>query len=237
MAGAHAAAAAVALRAGGCRFELQAERAAWLPEAAALLVADVHLGKAQAFRRLGVPVPSGTTEGNLARLDRLIARTAPRTLVFLGDLLHARAARSEALLAAVERWRRRHHALAMLLVRGNHDSRAGDPPPEWGIEVVDEPWVCGGLALRHEPATVAGRYVVAGHVHPAFVVGRGADVLRLPCFHFGPRLALLPAFGEFTGMHRVRHGPQDRVFVVADGQVREVPGEVPGEGAEPTLAG
>ena len=228
-----AAAQTVTVQAGGCRFELQPERAAWLPEPGLLLVADVHLGKAQSFRRLGVPVPGGTTLGNLARLDRLIGRTRPRRLVFLGDLLHARAARAPAVLTAVAAWRRRHAGLAMTLVRGNHDDRAGDPPPDWAIEVVDEPWIAGPLALCHEPQAVDGRYVVAGHVHPAFVVGRGVDAMRLPCFHFGPAAAVLPAFGEFTGMHRVPGRPGDRVFVVGEGRVHEVP--VRPEGAAPTL--
>jgi DNA ligase-associated metallophosphoesterase len=205
----------------------------FLPAQGLLLVADVHLGKAQAFRRLGVPVPGGTTEGNLARLDRLIGRTRPRRLVFLGDLLHARTARAPAVLAAVEAWRRRHAALPMLLVRGNHDDRAGDPPAQWAIEVVDEPWAAGSLALCHQPRRVPGRYVVAGHVHPAFVVGRGAHTLRLPCFRFGPDGVVLPAFGEFTGMHRVARRTGDRVFVVGDGGVHEVPGG--SVAADPTL--
>ena len=50
------------------------ERAAWLPDAGLLLVADVHFGKAASFRRLGVPVPRGTTGANLARLDALLSR-------------------------------------------------------------------------------------------------------------------------------------------------------------------
>ena len=70
-------------------------------------------------------------------------------------------------------------------------------------------------------------------MHPAFVVGRGADSIRLPCFRIGPAVALLPAFGEFTGMHRIDRGPGDRVFVVADGRVHEVPAA--GAVAAPTL--
>lgn len=58
--------------AGGVPIELLAERAAWLPASKTLLVADLHLGKAQSFRRSGVPVPAGTTAAMFGRLDRLI---------------------------------------------------------------------------------------------------------------------------------------------------------------------
>jgi metallophosphoesterase superfamily enzyme len=85
------------------------ERAAWLAEAGLLLVADVHFGKAASFRRLGVPVPQGTTQANLARLDGLLARLAGvRELVFLGDFLHAASGRASATLQALQVWRQRH---------------------------------------------------------------------------------------------------------------------------------
>jgi len=205
---------------GGQPVVLLPERAAFLPDHRTLLVADAHLGKAQTFRRLGVPVPRGTTANNLALLTSLIERTAAVALVFLGDLLHARHGRSAATLQAVRAWRARHAGLAMTLVRGNHDHRAGDPPADWGIEVVDEPWHVGPLALCHHPAPRPGAYVLAGHTHPAAIVGRGFERLRLPCFHFGDHVGVLPAFGDFTGTHVVRPQPGERLFVAAHDEVR-----------------
>jgi uncharacterized protein len=207
--------------AGGARLVPLPERALWLPDAALLLVADAHIGKAQSFRRLGVPVPEATTTGTLARLDAALARCPGlHGLVFLGDLLHAARGRSAATLAAVARWRERHAGLALTLVRGNHDSHAGDPPADWGVACVDEPWSppgLPGLALCHHPQPQPGRYVLAGHVHPAVSLhGRAHQRLRLPCFHFGPTVGVLPAFGEFTGMHTLPRGPQDHVFAVSE---------------------
>lgn len=200
------------------------ERAAFDPESRTLLVADAHLGKAQAFRRLGVPVPGGTTANNLQTLSRLVERTQARGIVFLGDLLHARHGRSPAVLEAVARWCASHEGLALRLVRGNHDSRAGDPPPDWGVDVVDEPWPLGPWALCHHPDPVAGAYVLAGHLHPAVAVGRGVDRLRLPCFHFGVQVGVLPAFGAFTGMHTIARAPGDRVVAIAHDELRLLPG-------------
>lgn len=209
---------------GGRAVVLLPQRAAFLPEERLLLVADAHFGKAQSFRRLGVPVPGGTTEHNLETLTALIEDTGARGIVFLGDLLHSPQARSAATLRSVQAWRERHPGVAMTLVRGNHDSRAGDPPAEWAMAVVDEPWLQGRLALCHHPAAVDGHYVLAGHLHPAAVLGRGVDRLRLPCFHFGAQVGVLPAFGAFTGMHTVHAQAGDRVFVVADVSVRPLPG-------------
>ena len=131
------------------------ERAAWLAEEGLLLVADIHFGKAASFRRLGVPVPQGTTEANLARLDALLDRLPDtRGLVFLGDVLHAASGRATATLQALHTWRERRAGLRLTLVRGNHDGHAGDPPTTLDIQVVDEPWPHAGLALCHDPATL-----------------------------------------------------------------------------------
>lgn len=50
----------------------------------------------------------------------------------------------------------------------------------------------------------------------------GGDSLRLPCFHLGPRVGVLPAFSDFTGGQRLGRGGGDRVFVVVEGRVVEV---------------
>ena len=209
------------LEAGGTTLRLLPQRAAYLPEHHTLLVADAHIGKALSFRRLGVPVPGGTTTETLDRLSAAIADSGAGRVIFLGDLLHSARSRAAATWAAVARWRALHPRLELTLVRGNHDSHAGDPPAEWGVECLDGPLHLGGLALAHHPDPVPGAYVLAGHVHPAAVVGgRAHDSLRLPCFHFGTQVGVLPAFGAFTGMHVLPRGPGDRVYVIAGDAVR-----------------
>lgn len=188
-------------------------------------MADVHLGKAQSFRRLGVPVPGGSGSETLARLSRLIDTLGARDLACLGDLLHSQHAHDAAPAALLRSWRERHAGLAVTLVRGNHDDRSGDPPAELGIALVDEPWRVGPFALCHHPQRVEGACVLAGHLHPCVNLGgRAHDRLRLPCFQLGPQAGVLPAFGAFTGMHPVRPGPGERLYVIADDAVVALPG-------------
>jgi len=209
---------------GGARLQLWPHKAAFDPALGLLLVADAHLGKAVSFRQLGVPVPEATTGAALARLDALVAATAATGIVFLGDLLHSARAHAPATMAAVVAWRARHAALELTLVRGNHDAHAGDPPAALGVRVVDGPLHIGPWALLHQPADLAGAYALAGHVHPGVLLGgRGRDRLRLPCFHFGARCGVLPAFGPFTGLHVLPGGPQVQQFVVGAGVVQALP--------------
>ena len=219
---------------GGGRLQLWPHKAAFDPDLGLLLVADAHIGKAVSFRRLGVPVPEATTAAALAQLDALLAATGAQGIVFLGDLLHSARAHAAGTMAAVAAWRARHPALALTLVRGNHDAHAGDPPPLLGVQVVDGPLRLGPWALQHEPVAVPGAYALAGHVHPGVVLaGRGGDRLRLPCFHFGPHNGVLPAFGPFTGLHVLAGGAGVRQFAVAGDAVQALPGALPGRAGGP----
>ena len=209
---------------GGETLTLLPQKAAFLPAHRTLLVADAHIGKAVSFRKLGVPVPRGTTTETLGVLSELVDSLGVQHIVFLGDFLHSVRSHAASTLGAVARWRSRHAGIALTLVRGNHDDRAGDPPAHLGMAVVDEPLPFGGLALCHHPDARAEGYVLAGHIHPCVhLSGRAHDHLRLPCFWFGEQVGVLPAFGSFTGMHAVQVEAGDRVFVVADDSVTELP--------------
>lgn len=209
----------------GERLDLLPERALWWPAERTLFIADLHLGKAATYRALGQPVPGGTTQENLARLDSLLTRHDPRQLVFLGDFLHAAQARTPRLLALLDAWRARHADITMTLVRGNHDSRAGDPPAGLRIEVVDEPWLVGPFACCHHPQQHPTHFVLAGHLHPSFTLhGRGRDRLRMPCFVQEPHQAILPAFGEFTGGWQMEAAPGRRFYGVGGDAVWALPG-------------
>lgn len=198
------------------------EKAIYWPRERMLIIADIHFGKAAAFRALGVPVPRGTTSENLAGLDALVATHGVRQVAFLGDFLHARAAHASSTQLAMLAWRQRHPDLALMLVRGNHDVHAGDPAAALGITLVDEPHAIGPFAFCHHPGVDAPGYGLAGHVHPVYVLATRFDALRLPCFVVGEQGLILPSFGAFTGGHAVRPGPGDHIYVTSGDAVHAV---------------
>ena len=205
----------------GQRLWLLPARTLWWPAARTLFVADAHFGKGATFRARGLPVPGGTTADNLARLGHALAERDVEHLVFLGDFLHAREAHSPALLHALHAWRAAHATVAMTLVRGNHDSHAGDPPASLAIEMVDEPLGIGPFAACHHPQHLSGALVLAGHWHPSVTLAAGGahDRLRLPCFWHEPGLLVLPAFGAFTGLGSIDSTAAGHAYAVAEGRV------------------
>jgi DNA ligase-associated metallophosphoesterase len=201
---------------------LLAQKALYWPRQKMLVVADIHFGKAASFRALGVPVPRGTTTQNLDALDALMALYPIEHIMFLGDFLHARAAHASATQAAMLAWRRRHPALALTLVRGNHDRHAGDPAAALGIGMVDEPYALAPFSFCHHPAIDTAGYALAGHLHPTYLLATRFDALRLPCFVVGTARMILPSFGAFTGGLLVTPGAGDTLYVSSGEQVHLV---------------
>jgi metallophosphoesterase superfamily enzyme len=101
----------------------------------------------------------------------------------------------------------------LTVVRGNHDRHAGDPAESLGIALVDEPFTLGPFAFCHHPDVASASYVLAGHVHPVFMLSSRLDSLRLPCFVVGPERMILPSFGAFTGGYLIDAAADDAIYV------------------------
>lgn len=199
--------------------QLLPDRALYWPRRSTLIVADVHLGKGAAFRRAGVAVPSGSTQSDLGRLDRLLEKTQAQRLLVLGDLLHARLSPDEPAIAAIDAFRERHPALAIEAIRGNHDRSVERLPGLWRIHWITGAWYEPPFVFAHEPAPDERGYVLAGHLHPVVSLRSRGDSLRLPVFWFGAAsgIGVLPSFGAFTGGYRVTPAAADQVVAVTPG--------------------
>jgi DNA ligase-associated metallophosphoesterase len=214
----------VALTLAGEQVYLLSERALYWPGASTLVVADLHWGKPSNHQATGIRAPLATTGDDLARLDSALQRTSARRMVVLGNLFHTKAGRIPSpTLAELRRWRSLAGNFEILLVRGNRDRHSGDPPNDLRINWINSPAFVPPFVFRHEPAESDGGYSLAGHVHPGLtLVGRGLQRETLPCFVIGRRGGIIPAFGSFSGFGAIDPGPDDRAFVVAEGEVLEV---------------
>lgn len=180
--------------------------ALYWPEEGLLAIADLHLEKGSSYAARGVLLPPYDTAATLARIGRLVARYAPRTVVALGDSFHdgdgpARIAPADrAALADLQRGRE------WIWITGNHDP---DPADGVGGSFADM-LAIGALVFRHAPTGAAGE--IAGHLHPmARVVGRGRAVSRR-CFASDGARLVMPAFGAYAGGLNVRNRAFADVF-------------------------
>jgi DNA ligase-associated metallophosphoesterase len=207
----------------GEKLRLLPQKAIYWESKKTLLISDNHFGKTSTFLQHGVLIPQRNTEDDLERISALLEITEAERIVFLGDFFHARAGKSEKVLNSIKEWRESHKNIKLLLIRGNHDNMAGDPPGYLEIECCNEPCMEEPFVYRHNPEASDNGYVIAGHVHPSVKLrGKGRQAVRLPCFYFTRQYCIMPAFGSFTGMFTVAPGRADRVFVIAEEKVIDI---------------
>lgn len=173
------------------------DRAVYVEPADALVLSDLHVGRAEAS---DVEFPLGERAHLVDRLEVLLETFSPTTVVFAGDVLHSFgyvplvARRTvDALVDTVA------DADARLVgTPGNHDPQLEailDAPLE-DVVVLDGDDSSIAVSHGHVPPAADADWYVVGHEHPALEVHgqkhaaylhadgayRGGDVLVLPAF-------------------------------------------------------
>ncbi|HNR72894.1 MAG TPA: ligase-associated DNA damage response endonuclease PdeM [Cyclobacteriaceae bacterium] len=205
--------------------ELLPQKALWLKNRGIVLLADLHFGKINHFRKSGIPVPPRANNKNTELLISVLQITKPERVIFLGDLFHSHYNEEWEVLGQV----RRHFVnCAFELVLGNHDILSALQYERNNLQVHKRELRLQKFLLTHEPMDQVpeGVYNLSGHIHPAVrLKGTGRQSVMLPCFYFGKQQGILPAFGSFTGMARIVPKKEDRIFVIAENKVIAYPHE------------
>lgn len=202
-------------------WDLLPEKAVFWKEKQMLIITDLHIGKSAHFRKSGIPAPSTLNAKNLERLGKLIQKYDPSTLLILGDLFHSNANRE---WLEFEDWKTKFNAPDFQLVTGNHDLLHHSFYDSANI-TVHKTFEMGGFLFVHDPDEMSesSNIIVAGHIHPGISIkGKGRQSLRFPCFMFSEERILLPAFGEFTGLHTIKPEENEKVFAVVERKVLEL---------------
>lgn len=190
-------------RAGAIVFDYR--KAAFLPECATLLVADLHFEKGSYLQAIGgAPLPTYDTPDTVQRLSDLMDIYRPRHVAALGDSFHDTAAGERmgradfdainALVARVPRF---------TWILGNHD-----PDIPRGLNGDQDDHIeCGDFLLTHLPTapfTKAG-VNVCGHLHPKVRIKTRRSAVSRPCWAVSNARIIMPSFGTFTGGLDVEH--------------------------------
>jgi hypothetical protein len=174
--------------------------AVYWPTARLLVVADLHLGKAERrARRWGAMLPPYDTAETLARLDAVIAATTPAEVVCLGDSFDDDRA-ADALSEDERLWITRMQAgRRWVWVAGNHDPGPLDLGGTHVAEHRAPPLVFRHIARPGDGAGGEAGGEVSGHYHPKVRLPVGGAGGARPAFLLDARRLILPAFGAYTG--------------------------------------
>ncbi|MET4080119.1 DNA ligase-associated metallophosphoesterase [Pedobacter sp. UYP30] len=201
---------------------LDKERAVYLQKHSLLAISDLHLGKSAHFRQAGLNVPANIALNDLQRLDVLLKKYNPDTLLINGDMFH------HGLNAEIDHfkaWRMERNNLKFLLVKGNHDLLDTAEYKAMNIDIKEPSFCLGPFCFIHDApkCTEEELYPISGHIHPGVtIIGKAKQSLKFPCFYFGNEYAVLPAFSSFTGLYKIRPKKNERIFAITPDSVVEV---------------
>lgn len=200
-------------------FYLLPEKVIYWKEQQALILSDLHIGKASHFRKAGVPISSHIHVTDFFVLDAIIEEFKPIQILFVGDLFHSDHNQEWDLFY---NWSHSYGDIEMILIKGNHDILPEALYQNSGLKVVDQLHV-ENIEFTHERNENPNGYNISGHIHPAIsMIGSGKQSLKLLCFMFREDHAFLPAFGHFTGMSKIKPSKKDNIFAVAENEIIHV---------------
>lgn len=194
---------------------LHPQRACFWNNKSTLILSDLHLGKAGHFRKHGIPISKQVHITDLSFLDQLIDELKVNRVLLLGDLFHS--------LENLEwldfiNFMEKHSTTEFILVQGNHDILEKYPDRLKVLpKLIEAPFSFTHIRERDN------FYNISGHIHPGVTIrGRARQGITMPCFLFSKEHAILPAFGQFTGIKKIKPLKTDRVFAIADRQIVEL---------------
>ncbi len=209
------------------QFWLTTDRTMFWEEEKALVVSDLHFGKTGHFRKSGIAIPSSIYKEDLQRLVVQIQYFQPRELIIVGDMFHSSANKE---LELFLKWRSDLSGINIHLVRGNHDILKEDWYADAGIQLSLKNFsrqqfhfvhdICDQLEKREgyiNNERGKKSYFFSGHIHPGIrIQGSGRQSLCFPCFYFGKKYAVLPAFSRFTGVAMISPQAEEQVFAIVN---------------------
>ena len=199
-------------------FYLDKTGAIFWKEKNTLLLADIHLGKVDHFRKSGIPVPRKAKGVFYEKIKKLKYSFNFSQIIFLGDLFHS-SLNNEWFL--FENWVKKSF-LKIILIKGNHDIIPKSKFKQVGIKTYDE-FKIEKFFFTHHPKKKYGFFVFSGHIHPGVkLIGKGKQIMKFPCYIYNKDQIILPSFGGFTGMHLPKIKNDDKVFVITNKEVIEV---------------
>lgn len=176
---------------------LNNQRALYWPSEKALLLADIHLGKAAHFRKNGIAIPTQVAQTDLTILEKLLQYYKPEKLIIVGDFVHAK---SNAEIANFATIKTKYPTTTLILIKGNHDRLSDAYFHSLGMDIIVDELNIKDIQLVHHSELEQKLPSISGHVHPGVQLHFGKTKKSLPCFVLDENHLILPAFSQFTGL-------------------------------------
>jgi len=177
------------------------ETALWLKKQNILIINDLHIGYEEVLQRKGILVPKFQLKEIITKLEHILEKTKPETVIINGDLKH------EFGTVLKQEWKEVLQFLdvvlqkckTVIIIKGNHDPIIAPIAEKRRVAVVTEYSVDDTLIVHGDELmeTKATRIII-GHEHPAITMREGSKWEKYKCFLKGKwqrkELIAVPSF-------------------------------------------
>ena len=157
-----------------------------------LVIADIHVGYEEVLNKQGLLVPRFQLKEVLKRLEKILSKVKPDTIIIDGDIKHEFGQISD------QEWRDTlkvldllsKHCQKIILIKGNHDTILGPIAEKRNVEVVngykiDDIYITHGHKIPENLDFTRSKTIIIGHEHPAVGLRKGQRIELFKCFLVG----------------------------------------------------
>src|SRR4030042_2196942 len=157
-----------------------------------LIISDIHIGYEEALNKQGLLVPRLQLRGIIERLEGILSKANPDTIIINGDVKHEFGEVSN------QEWRDTlkvldflsKHCKKIILTKGNHDTILGPIADKRDVEVVNgykigDIYVTHGHRIPENLDFTKSKTIIIGHEHPAVGLRKGQRSEMFKCFLLG----------------------------------------------------
>jgi hypothetical protein len=196
----------------------------YFPEEKMLAISDLHIGYEDSLSSQGIFIPRRQFQETMKDLKDIFEKVNVKEVVVVGDLKH------EFGNISSQEWRETRKVLDFIkekagravLVKGNHDKILKPIAEREEVEII-ECYKKDGICFVHGDKLVMEcldseiKMIVAGHRHPAVVLGDKYKTEKYKCFlvgkYKGKKVIVLPSFFPFVEGSEVSNIEDNKMFI------------------------
>ena len=181
-----------------------------------LIISDIHIGYEGALNREGIMVPRFQYKKILERINQIIQKYEPKSVVVNGDLKH------EFGRITSQEWKEskdfieflKTNFLDTILIKGNHDNFTRFIAEKTGLDVYEN-YELGSYVIMHgdklpdESTLKKSETIIIGHEHPCIGIRNGERLEKIKCYlkgdYHGKNLIVMPSFNFVTEGSDILH--------------------------------
>ena len=173
-----------------------------------LIICDTHLGYEEALNYEGILMPRHQFKDTIIRLNKILDKVNPKTIIINGDIKHEFGKISE------QEWRNTIKLIDLLskharlvLIKGNHDTILGPIAEKRNITIVENFFINNICITHGDKVPLADEFkkaktLIIGHEHPAILITDKVRKELFKCFLKGrwnnKTLIVQPSFNLVT---------------------------------------